>query len=431
MSTAPSISAGAPRQDYTTTTASPRWIWTRSSSASSPTWSSAARPCSCGASTMCSWCPIPATPPSAGRTWSGEREIWQGAFTEVNLGCLTGWIADAGNADFSLLSHFDDGVMTMDVHLGTIVFHRFSVTTGEEIRPEEPWTVLLPHNPKTAPLRWEVRKAASKPPTWPNSAALSVEWADGADFRGFRVSFPEAIHREGAYMYTVEASGPDGRRLCYKEIFGEFWKMPVSERSGRVVFSMDDVFFSPGEPCRFMVRAIDFFGNAGTTLTATAKSPDTQSPWEVAWRSECPMSDMSFSSHNWGRDRRQISIGADGWLDAKTDMMSADLPAAAVPEPDPVGTEYRLVFTLEEVHASSLGNWILGVENAATGKAIRGSRDRARVLTPRGNIGPVPYAFCFKKTASGALPLRISFMYGGDGGRLSFSSARLERRVKR
>ena len=41
----------------------------RSSSACSPTSWSGGATCSSGAATTCSWCPTPATPPSAGRTW--------------------------------------------------------------------------------------------------------------------------------------------------------------------------------------------------------------------------------------------------------------------------------------------------------------------------------------------------------------------------
>ena len=179
------------------------------------------------------------------------------------------------------------------------------------------------------------------------------------------------------------------------------------------------------------VRALDFFGNAGAPLTAEVRVPSAKSRRDVVWKGARPMEVLAFSTHNWGRDRKPFAVGEDGWVETRIDMMSADLPAAAVPAADPVGTEYRLVYTLDDRHESPLGNWILGIENAATGKAVRGSRDSARVLTPRGNVGPVAYVFYFKKTEPGPLPLRISFMYGGDGGRLVISEARLERSVKR
>ena len=179
------------------------------------------------------------------------------------------------------------------------------------------------------------------------------------------------------------------------------------------------------------VRALDFFGNAGAPLTAEVRVPSAKSKRDVVWKGARPMEELAFSTHNWGRDRKPFAVGEDGWVETRIDMMSADLPAAAVPAADPVGTEYRLVYTLDDRHESPLGNWILGIENAATGKAIRGSRDSARVLTPRGNVGPVAYVFYFNKTEPGPLPLRISFMYGGDGGRLVISEARLERSVKR
>ena len=356
-----------------------------------------------------------------------EREIWQGEFTEVNLGCLTGWLADAGNADFDLLSHYDDGVMTMDVFPNSVVFHRFAVTTGEEVRPDRPWTVPLPHDPKTAPLRWEARKAASKPPYWTKDAKCGVKWVAEPKFCGLSVEIPEARHADDPYMYVAEVFGTDGRRIAYKEIFGEFWKMPVSERSGKVVFDFDEALFAHGEKCRVSVRAFDFFGNAGVPLTVEAGEPSSLPNRDVVWKSARPMEELVFSTHNWGRDRKPLAVGADGWVAPPVDMMSADLPPAAIPASDPSGTEYRLIYTLEDRHESPLGNWILGVENAATGKAISGSRNRARLLTPRGNVGPVAYVFYFKKTEAGSLPVRISFMYGGGNGRVAISDARIER----
>ena len=356
-----------------------------------------------------------------------ERQIWQGSFTEVNLGCLTGWLADAGNADFDLLSHNDDGVITMDVFPDSVVFHRFAVTTGEEVRPDRPWTMPLPHNPKTAPLRWDVRKAASRPPLWVKCVKKDVEWVDGPKFRGLHVAVSEAAHADDPYMYVAEVFGADGRRIAYKEIFGEFWKMPASERSHVVAFDFDEALFAPGEKCRVSVRALDFLGNASAPLTLTAQVPSTMAKRDVVWKSARPMEKLVFSTHNWGRDRKPLAVGADGWVETRIDMMSADIPESAIPAADPVGTEYRLVCTLEDRHESPLGNWILGVENAATGKAIRGSRNRGRVLTPRGNVGPVPYVFYFKKSEAGSLPVRISFMYGGEGGRVSISNIRIER----
>ena len=331
-----------------------------------------------------------------------ENQIWQGGFTEVNCGCLQVWDGQIANYR-GCLCHGEDGVMVMDVARDALVFHRYSLKTGEEYRPDERWTVPLPFDPKTAPYRPEVRKAASKAPAFAADAKLAVEWEDKPRARGFRFRFPEAPR---AYVYRAELFGKDGRRITLTEEYGEFWKSTGAK--GFCTMSLRDAFFESGKSYRIAVTPFDGFGNAGAALSADVTAPAFDEERTPIAASEKPMEE--------GRFERQKS---------PTELRFVLPPQIAVPDGDPAGTKYQLTLEMEDRHLG-VGAWRFAPYNAAANSML----GRYWYLTPAGSAGSVRYAFDFEKEKDGPLPLRLDFSYGGLGGELTITKIRLDRIAK-
>ena len=358
-----------------------------------------------------------------------ERSIWQGAFTEINLGCMNAWSGEEANVCTrrdDWVSKPGQDVCVMEVYPDEVVFRRFSLFDGAECRPLDPWTIPVPHVPAKAPYAPVARKARSKAPVWPKGAAVTAIWQDAGKFRGFAVSVPNARHREDPFRYTAELFAQEkGKwtRVTVKERMGEFWKLPESARSAAVLFEFPDGYFLSNGKYRFVIRPMDFYGNFGKPLSAEVTAPAFEPAAERVWSAADPMSCCSFSTHSWGSDRKPCAVGTDGFVDLARDMASIDLPAEATIAADvPVGTDFRLSYTLDDRHADNTG-WLVQNENAESGKRL-GFR---YIQSVQGSAGPVRYVTYLTKKESGPLPVRIGLMYGDRGARLRLSDIVLER----
>ena len=366
-----------------------------------------------------------------------ERQIWQGEFTEVNLGCLQHWGGECANVSRSAVAMADDGVMTMDVYPDAIVFRRFSLTTGEEYRPLDPWTVPLPFDPKTAPCRPDARKAKSRPPLWGKGAQASATWVEEKGFRGYRVTVPEAKHRDGAYRYNAELFAADGRRITLTQRLGPFWKLPESSRSGRIVLDLEDAFLVPKGRYRISVVPEDFFGNRGKALSVEVTAPDFPPRWETLWSGADGMRDLAVNRFVWKKGPVRLTPDADGFVSASDKrhwypLLTVDFPEGVLPAADPAGTVYRLVFELEVRHERN-GTWRFEVQNR-TGGALDNfylpNLPAEPNMTPNGSAGTVTYVEHIRKPNAGPLEMRLAFSYGAPMSRLRFGKVRIEREVR-
>lgn len=348
-----------------------------------------------------------------------ELQIWQGAFTEVNLGCLQYWGARNENAAGMEQTKNDDGVMTMEVFSDRIVFRRFSLTTDREHRPERPWCVPWPHNPARAPYRPEARKAASRAPVWPRGAAASVAWLPTGEAR---LTVPVASHRDEPYRYTAEVLAADGTRRTRVTLLGEFWKPDAAKRGKDVVFTLSPAYFVSGEKVRLRVTAFDFYGNASRPLEALAAVPADRPACPVVWRCKDPKRDIRYFNCGWSAKRDERQPGADGYLDIGTELFAVTFPEGMVPADDPAGTRYRLVFTMDDRH-ERYGSWLIVVRNAETFAPLKAQGCR----TAEGAAGPMTYALELTKGAEGPLPVLLWLSYGRPKTRLAVTDARLER----
>lgn len=366
-----------------------------------------------------------------------ERQIWQGSFTEVGLGCLQHWTGECANANRSALTAYDDGVMTMDVYPDAIVFHRFSLTTGEECRPLDPWTVPLPFDPKSAPYRPEVRKAKSAPPTWGADAAVAAEWTDEREFRGYRVAVPEARHHDGVFRYTAELFAASGRRITLTQRLGQYWKLPESSRAGRVAFDFEDAYLVPGGRYRIAVTPEDFFGNRGKALSVDVTAPDFRPDWGTVWSSADGMRDLSIIRFAGRKRGARAEADAEGFVSASDrrnwhPLLTAEFPAGVLPAEDPAGTVYRLMFELEVRHELN-GTWRIEVQDC-TGRPgddfYLPNLPAERSMTPNGSAGMVTYVMHVRKPKAGPLEMRLAFSYGAPMAHLRFGRIRIERRLR-
>lgn len=353
-----------------------------------------------------------------------ELQIWQGGFTEVNCGCLQRWLGGVANAPIRSNLKLDDGVMTMEMRTDAIVFRRFSLATGAEYRPADPWTVPQPFDPAHAPYDPAVRAKACGAPVWPAGATPRLRWVGGAEvgadgFGGLEVTFAEARHPHAPYIYRAvlfEADGKGGwRYVTLAEGMGEFWQSDESARKGLVAIRFPDAVFSPGGRYRVEVRPRDFLRNVGEAIAAEIEVPATASSWETVWKSDDPMRDVVFR-HIY--DANALPVSADGFVHP-TKWCCASLPAFSDETLGP--GPHRLVYTLESRHAD-FGSWKTNVSDPTNG-----GLSSVGLLTPEGHAGPVTYVMPLVREKMGPMAPRIDFSYGDQGSDMRLSAVRLER----
>lgn len=351
-----------------------------------------------------------------------ELNIWQGGFTEINAGCLQVWSGEAANTSRRATAKREEGVMLMDVYKDRVVVRQFSLTTGEEYRPFEPWEFPLPFDAKTAPYRAEERQKSSRPPTWPGLAVLRARRVEEPGFRGVRVEFPAATLLDGTYRYQVVVTDASGKTITVKETLGEFWKVPTFAQARRLSVDFDEGYFAPALAYGFSVVATDFYGNRSEALRTKASLPWYHARLRKVYETADAMKVLTFSARGQGADMKPIAVDADGFVTVKSEMFRADLPVGALSAADPKGTEYVLDLAVEDRHDVRC-SWRVDLADAKTGRALPGG-DHLLADSP---VGEVRYRIRFSKPADGLLPLRIGFSRGDCGGRVRIPALRIER----
>ena len=229
----------------------------------------------------------------AHKTLRNELCIWQGNFTEVSAGCLDTWRGTLiGNAPSSKKS---DEVLVMDVFPRKILLRRYSVTDGSEIRPDNPWCIPWPFDPKNAPYNLAFRKAHSPAPKFPDGAKITVS-AKGNPFREMEFSFPEAFHPEGIYRYSIllEKKMPSGKFeiVMQKEEFGQFY-LKETQRQPTEKVSISAGVFVPNENYRITVSPQNFYGTLGTPLRQEFKT-GVPERGKIVFESDNPAKDCVY-----------------------------------------------------------------------------------------------------------------------------------------
>ena len=187
-----------------------------------------------------------------------EGKIWQGNFTAIGSGTIKHQACPGEGGSFH--------VMVLDLSKEKAVFRRYDIASGEELHPERPWTLTFPFDPKTAPYRPDVRRAAVPPPAFAAGAELTAKPA-GDPLREIEVSFPAAVTPDVShYEIALEARSGNGWKVRSQAKETSDYVMPTSRRKKAFVRRFSSGYFEEGETVRFAVVPVDFYGNRGEPL---------------------------------------------------------------------------------------------------------------------------------------------------------------------
>ena len=336
-----------------------------------------------------------------------ELNIWQGAFTAVNMGCLQVWGGHAVGAAPESKRNY--GAVVMEVYPARLVFRRFDVRTKVEYGASEPWTVPLPFDPATAPYRRE-RTALTEPvPAFPAGATLAL--SPDEPFSALTLAFPRAEGVHGTYIYKVEVTSAEGTSLARCDLFGQFY-LPENAREPRLVRRLSAGYFEPGRSYRVRVTPCNCFGKGGRPIEAAFTAPSAR-PGIPLFASADPMAECGFWTGLAGGKRLKAK---DGWY-----MIGGGNYRLVFPD-GTWGTEKgKFRFTVDlEMEQEGARTWTLVLRNPEPLKNAN-----ARIATPRGASGLSRYVIEFTRHD----PAHNYYLLVREGGpgRIRFKSIRIER----
>jgi len=339
---------------------------------------------------------------------ASERQIWQGEFTAVNVGCLQTWGGFAPGSTPPPQAKQNFGALVMDIYADRLVFYRYDVRDGSEFGA--PWVVPLPFAAQSAPFV-PPRAAArvKRLPAFGADAAVSVTPTDG----GYAVEFPEATAPE-PFMYRIrcERKGASGawEAFTQDDIFSEFWKAKA-DRTGRARHVLASGFFTPGEAYRVSVVPLDFFYRSSRAITVTFTAAHAATTvWELA----CPMHELRFTDHG-----NPVELTSGGKFAPSSGHGTLWLPEGAFARLA-AGVRHWLVLDLDASQPD--GEWCawrIGLCPRSGGRSV------ADVQTVPGAPGVLRYVFAFKPRKAGAFPASCNLIFNYESPGSSFRVAGL------
>lgn len=338
---------------------------------------------------------------------ASERQIWQGEFTAVNLGCLQTWGGFAPGSTPPHQAKPNFGVLVMDVFPDRLVVYRYDVRDGSQFGA--PWVVPLPFAAKSAPFRPAAAALREKAhPAFAADATVTVKPV-GTPVTGYSISFPEVAKGPRAFMYRLACArkNADGNwePFTRDDIFADFWIAP-KDRSGRASYTLNAGFFKPGETYRVTATPLDWFYRPSPSIagefTATHVAP------KIKWTTDDTFA-FNFTEHG-----RPVARAADGFFTPASGQGTLVLPAGAFANLTP-GKRHRLVIDL---HLSQpTGDY------CAWRAWLAPSTDWTRRLTgdiqtSPGDPGALRYVMEFTPGANFSPSCNIIFSYPSPGARV-------------
>ncbi len=336
-----------------------------------------------------------------------ELNIWQGAFTAVNMGCLQVWGGHSVGA--APQSKRNYGAVVMEVYPDRLVFRRFDVRTKAEYSAAEPWTVSLPFDPATAPYRRERTTATEPVPAFPAGATLAL--APDAPFSALTLAFPRAEGAHGTYIYKVEVTSAEGTSLARCDLFGQFY-LPEDAREPRLERRLSAGYFEPGRSYRVRVTPCNCFGKGGRPIEATFAAPSAR-PGTTLFASTDPMSDCGFWTGLSGG--KQVKA-TDGWY-----VIGGGNYRLVFPDGVWGKEKGKFRFTVDlEMEQDGPRTWTLVLRHPEPL-----TNANARIATPIGASGLSRYVIEFARRD----PAHNYYLLVREGGpgRIRFKSVRIER----
>lgn len=345
---------------------------------------------------------------------ASERQIWQGEFTAINLGCLQTWGGFAPGSTPPHQAKPNFGVLVMDVFNDRLVVYRHDVRDGSEVA--SPWVVPLPFAAQTAPFRPAAAALRQKErPLFAASAAVSVKPVD-SPVSGYSISFDEVAKGPRAFMYRLECHrmNADGNwePFTRDDVFADFWIAP-KDRTGRAEYRLSAGFFAPGGKYRVTVTPLDFFYRPSPAIsaefTATHAAPKT------TWRSD---DQFAFRFTEYGRS---VERDAAGFFTPSSGQGTLHLPDGAFANLVP-GKRHRFVF---DIHLSQpVGEYCAW--RVALAPKDKWPQRFGEVQTSPGDPGVLRYVIEFTPDANFPSSCSLVMNYRSRGARVKLLAAEVQ-----
>lgn len=300
----------------------------------------------------------------------------------------------------------------MEVFKNKIVFRRYSLLDGTEYRPESPWCIPWPFDPKTAPYNTARRYANSKAPAFPAGAKVTMV-TDALPFNKGTLRFTPAAPDVFSYIVTLEKQNAKKQfeKFTEKEMFSNFY-LPEKERSKEIEATLAAGYFEENTNYRISVTPVNFYGKKGKKLSLLWKAP-AKVRNKVLLESKNPMKELAFMTERTGG----VPMKRQG------DFYLHDVYNARLILPDqawegiPKGAPLRLTIDIHSIQKPGK-NWTLTLRNLHPSRNANG-----RVYTGPGNIKS-RYVIDFKMQAKGFK--YVLLVREGDPGKIRFNYVKLE-----
>ena len=210
-----------------------------------------------------------------------EGKIWQGPFTVLGFG-TTKEIPGGGKGNWY--------AAVMDLDREKAVIRRYDVGTGAEVRPDAPWTLRFPYDPKTAPYRRETRAAGRPEPAFADGAQLALAPV-GEPLERLDVSFPAAATPEvSRYRVEIQTRAEGADTWTTRSVVRPHadFTLPPAERKPSFTVKLSAGYFDTNETVRIAVSAEDYYGRVGRPLAAEFTVGATAG-WKTVARLKVPM----------------------------------------------------------------------------------------------------------------------------------------------
>lgn len=344
-----------------------------------------------------------------------DVNIWQGAFTAINAGCLQYWSGVTTGTQSVSKPSFD--VMTIDVYADRLVVRRWDVRDQSEIDPAHPWIVPLPFDPATAPYARARRTAAEPLPKFSADAKLAAV-AVGTPFAGFQLKFPAV---EKAMLYRIEAQmreGSEWKTFSWMETFSDYWKSP-KDRTDFIEFLLKESYFEPGRDYRITVAGVNQYGCVGEPIAAEVKTPSSFAPRKLLFSARGE--DLVFYHMNEDLTHVVHKPDAEGFYGPFNDGSHyIELPANLFAgEPN---SRFRLTLDMRTIQPEEGTVWDLKFQDPTTWFHCT-----ERTATPHGDSGRERYVMELKKAnLTKKDTYHVCFSWASPG-RVKFYALKLER----
>ena len=350
------------------------------------------------------------------RPFIDERQIWQGEFTAINIGCLQTWAGFAAGSTPPDQAKEAYTVLLMDVYRDRLVVERYDVRDRSKCGPD--WVVPLPFAAESAP--YAPARAAQRVKALPMFAA-DAKVTVSVEEEGYRFSFPEASKGPRAFKYVLacERRNAKGKweRFTHDEIFGDFHIAP-KDRTGETSCVLSAGFFAPGESYRATVTPQDCFGHSSASI-ASAVFTGGPAKATTLWS----LGENSFTATENGKP---MSKDKDGFYAPKSGQGTLHLPLKRFANLE-TNRVHRLVLDLHTVQqAGDWCGWRISLSSLKNGRKAR-RMVYASIQTPTGDSGMLRYVMEFKPGEKFPESCNLVFPNVVPNGRIRVVSVRLER----